>query len=98
MFLGCWLAFDVRSVAGLFVYSVERTFSLVRIEERAQACEGICHHHRRFAFHVGGVDIFSSFTEMSQQPNKSPEPTAVGAFRSAVAVHAASRRWLSFFR
>ena len=32
------------------------------------------------------------------QPNKSPEPTAVGAFSSAVAVHAASRRWLSFFR
>jgi hypothetical protein len=30
--------------------------------------------------------------------NKSPEPTAVGAGSSAVAVHAASRRWLSFFR
>ena len=30
-----------------------------------------------------------------QPPNKSPEPTAVGA---AVAIHAASRRWLSFFR
>jgi hypothetical protein len=31
-------------------------------------------------------------------PNKSPEPTAVGACRSAVAVHVASRRWLSFLR
>jgi hypothetical protein len=31
-------------------------------------------------------------------PNKSPEPTAVGACRSAVAVHVVSRRWLSFFR
>ena len=31
-------------------------------------------------------------------PNKSPEPTAFGAVRSAVAVHVASRRWLSFFR
>jgi len=31
-------------------------------------------------------------------PNKSPEPTAVGAVRSAVAVHVTSRRWLSFFR
>jgi len=30
-----------------------------------------------------------------QVPNKSPEPTAVGA---AVAIPAASRRWLSFFR
>ena len=29
---------------------------------------------------------------------KSPEPTAVGAVSSAVAVHVASRRWLSFFR
>ena len=27
-----------------------------------------------------------------------PEPTAVGAGRSAIAVHVASRRWLSFFR
>ena len=31
-------------------------------------------------------------------PNKSPEPTAVGACRSAVAVHVTSRRWLSFLR
>ena len=42
-------------------------------------------------------------------PNRPPEPTAVlaghsfgakadGAFRSAVAVHAATRRWLSFLR
>jgi hypothetical protein len=31
-------------------------------------------------------------------PNKSPEPTAVGAVSSAVAVHVASRRWLSFLR
>jgi hypothetical protein len=30
--------------------------------------------------------------------NKSPEPTAVGAVSSAIAVHATSRRWLSFFR
>jgi hypothetical protein len=31
-------------------------------------------------------------------PNKSLEPTADGAISSAIAVHAASRRWLSFFR
>ncbi len=31
-------------------------------------------------------------------PNKSPEPTAVSAGRSAIAVHTASRRWLSFLR
>ena len=32
------------------------------------------------------------------RPNQSPEPTAVGAVSFAVAVHVASRRWLSFFR
>ena len=30
-------------------------------------------------------------------PHKSPEPTAVGACGSAVAVHVASGRWLSFY-
>jgi hypothetical protein len=29
-------------------------------------------------------------------PNKPPEPTAVGAGRSAVAVHVACRQWPSF--
>jgi hypothetical protein len=40
------------------------------------------------------------FFEMTTKatPDQSPEPTAVGAVSSAVAVHAASRRWLSFFR
>ena len=38
------------------------------------------------------------FLDMTVLPNKSPEPTAVGAVSSAIAVHAASRRWLSFFR
>ncbi len=34
---------------------------------------------------------------IKQSPNQSPSPTAVGAFRSAVAVHATSRRWLGFY-
>src|ERR1039458_4777350 len=34
--------------------------------------------------------------DMILSPNKSPEPTAVGAVSSAIAVHVASRRWLSF--
>ena len=42
------------------------------------------------------LDFIMEFTSL--MPNKSPEPTAVGAGRSAVAVHVASRRWLSFFR
>jgi hypothetical protein len=41
-------------------------------------------------------DFIMDFTSLL--PNKSPEPTAVGACSSAIAVHAASRRWLSFFR
>src|ERR1035437_2175238 len=40
----------------------------------------------------------SHFKLESTMPNKSPEPTAVGPFSSAIAVHAASRRWLSFLR
>jgi len=35
---------------------------------------------------------------MTMLPNKSRSQPAVGAVRSAIAVHVASRRWLSFFR
>jgi hypothetical protein len=38
------------------------------------------------------------YQQWAGSPNKSPEPTAVGAFSSAVAVHVTSRRWLSFLR
>jgi hypothetical protein len=41
-------------------------------------------------------DFIMSFTFL--WPNKTLEPTADGAVSSAIAVHAASRRWLSFFR
>ena len=41
-------------------------------------------------------DFMMDFTSL--MPNKSPEPTAVAAVSSAIAVHAVSRRWLSFFR
>jgi hypothetical protein len=45
------------------------------------------------------AEFFPSMSlSFTHRPNQSPEPTAVGAYRSAVAVHAASRRWLSFFR
>jgi hypothetical protein len=51
-------------------------------------------------FFVGGVAVFlwRRRAWFAMLPNKSPEPTAVGAVRSAIAAHAASRRWLSFFR
>jgi hypothetical protein len=42
------------------------------------------------------LDSIMNFT--ISWPNKSPEPTADGAVSSAIAGHAASRRWLSFFR
>jgi hypothetical protein len=41
-------------------------------------------------------DIIMNFTSL--MPNKTLEPTADGVVRSAIAVHATSRRWLSFFR
>jgi hypothetical protein len=41
-------------------------------------------------------DFIMYFTSL--MPNKTPEPTADDAVSSAIAVHAASRRWLSFFR
>jgi hypothetical protein len=40
--------------------------------------------------------FFMVFTSL--MPNKALEPTAVGACSSAIAVHVASRRWLSFLR
>ena len=46
-----------------------------------------------FAFSFHGF-----YSVITLAPNKSPEPTAVGASRSAIAVHVTSRRWLSFFR
>jgi len=45
------------------------------------------------------MDLFRAASmAMTTLPNKSPEPTAVGAFSSAIAVHVKSRRWLSFLR
>jgi hypothetical protein len=50
-------------------------------------------------FSIAVMSFFSiRFLSITMWPNKSPEPTAVNACSSAVAVHAASRRWLSFFR
>jgi hypothetical protein len=47
----------------------------------------------------GSIGYYCDYSlDTMMLPNKSPEPTAVGAGRSAVAVHVASRRWLSFLR
>ena len=48
---------------------------------------------------LGGlIVLLAGLYRRNVPPNKSPEPTAVGAGSSAVAVHAVSRRWLSFLR
>ena len=44
------------------------------------------------------LTFMSPMRQNPESPNNSPEPIAVGAVRSAVAVHVTSRRWLSFFR
>jgi hypothetical protein len=51
---------------------------------------------RRICERLDLPDSIMDFTSL--MPNKSPEPTAVSAFCSAIAVRVASRRWLSFFR
>jgi hypothetical protein len=52
------------------------------------------------SFPIGGRSDWPGFIMIftSLMPNKSPEPTGVGAGCSAIAVHVAGRRWLSFFR
>jgi hypothetical protein len=42
------------------------------------------------------IFIHHPSTTQPTSPNKSPEPTAVGACSSAIAVHVTSRRWLSY--
>ena len=52
-------------------------------------------------FDMGNFDGMSRRIQWSKNEfshRLTPEPTAVGAGRSAVAVHVASRRWLSFLR
>jgi hypothetical protein len=66
-----------------------------RDSARASLC-GEQVRSRRIGERLDLPDFIMDFTSL--MPNKSPEPTAVGAGSSAVAVHAMSRRWLSFFR
>ena len=58
----------------------------------------------RFSFQSSAVRSMVTYSlqilraRHEMPPNKSPEPTAVGAVRSAIAVHVVGRRWLSFLR
>jgi hypothetical protein len=49
-------------------------------------------------FLCAGSYRFCYWLIMTTTPNKTLEPTADGVVSSAIAVHATSRRWLSFFR
>src|ERR1022692_939440 len=66
----------------LQAFGKEQGLGAVQANAMIHAC------HRR----PPGVKV-STMTEFSHR--LAPEPTAVGAVRSAVAVHVASRRWLS---
>jgi hypothetical protein len=66
-----------------------------RDSARASLC-GEQVRSRRIGERLDLPDFIMDFTSL--MPNKSPEPTAVGACSSAIAVHVAGRRWLSFFR
>ncbi len=70
-----------------------------RLVSLVSARAGLCGEQmrsRRICERFDLPEFIMDFTSL--MPNKSPEPTAVGAVSSAIAVHVVSRRWLSFFR
>ena len=97
----------MRSLRGFL-----REARLLRFQRRRQICASAFGSSRQRERHAAfSLMVTSSYSSvitrhlqreipdsMTQSPNKSPEPTAVGACSSAVAVHVTSRRWLSFFR
>ena len=85
-----------RYASAIVRASIGLIFSTLRIPvTTTRRCAPSMSRCRRFGFScVSNMEFCLRY----QRPNKSPEPTAVGACSSAIAVHAASRRWLSFFR
>ena len=82
-------------------YEIESPKPIQSVDKRTEIVADCIHHsshcdypHRHRQWRVATLCCMIK----NQPPNKSPEPTAVGACSSAIAVHAASRRWLSFFR
>jgi hypothetical protein len=55
-------------------------------------------HYDKLVVKISETSQQIDISDKPMLPNKSPEPTAVGAGCSALAVHVASRRWLSFLR
>jgi hypothetical protein len=66
-----------------------------RMAEALRRCSQVAKVSQRLECNILRIQMMNNY---QGGPNQSPEPTAVGAVRSAVAVHVASRRWLSFFR
>ncbi len=81
-------------VVSTFARRQDRRHREFDLEQESLGHFAVCHPWI-FAFFVISQ---TQELDMTMLPNKSPEPTAVGAVSSAVAVHAANRRWLSFFR
>ena len=92
----CDINFEVRQI-------------MLQISNRLQRIRHFCFDANPYAIARRGLrrnrnvwkaasSELSHFELESTLPNKSPEPTAVGACRSAIAVHVAGRRWLSFLR
>jgi hypothetical protein len=81
--------------------SVFRFWQLIGVEADRQRLfiRHSCFLTATFDRIIGTIFITPTQLVIEDVPNKSPEHlTAVGACSSAVAVHIASRRWLSFFR
>ena len=96
--LSFWLS-AVFTIAGLAFSCVLFVWSLLNLVRHwRRSVLGFVCLIVAFGFLVVMADIFAMNQHRDQSPNKSPEPTAVGAVRSAIAVHVAGRRWLSFLR
>ena len=101
---GCWVLI-IRQESVLIKFFWDGRDDLLTVEETdfdATAKQYLW--HSTVVPRVDVDDVHEPFRyieevlKMKYRPNKSPEPAAVGAVSSAVAVHVASRRWLSFFR
>ncbi len=95
-----------RSRLGIYHRSSARGFSRVLVRAQIvgfvlmaqQQTFSHAQPHRLFrswSRQKGCSMILSRFRKLNERSNQSPEPTAVAA---AVAIHVASRRWLSFGR
>ena len=94
---------DSVPIGGSADRSKQPQFGIFYPSKRPGYISGVCQQYQcvifeRHCLSDSSYPAFDSANAMTTMPNKSPEPTAVGAVSSAIAVHVTSRRWLSFFR